>query len=735
MRSFAGILVVLAVAVGVCRADIATNAQGEVCSPNAPKQQEGFFKGVYDPPDPMPADRAGVLAEMAAIPPATAEVRPRNGKPALFVDGRHWPINMYKGAADYRLFGEAGGDLVLSFNNGSRLYASVKWDKACWDPKAGRFDFTAIEDNLIRIHHANPRARVILCVEVSPDRAFLEAHPDELFVNDKGELGSVHLHAFKGFNKGPLGPDPVDYYAYSYTGAAYRKYVVKGLVALVDFLKKSPAGNIVIGFSFSGGMDGQFVQWEYRPEHGHFDYSEGNRRALCNYLQAVYGTDKALQEAWGDDAVTLDSARNPTPEEFRSRPYFDDKPGFGRRLADCRRFVAVGTARTLNGFAKAIQRTWGRPAICEVWWTTAIWSQPSRLAIDELLRDDAVNMIATVSYYAPHRSVGGMGASANNTVAAINRRNVLYVQELDHRTRRTQHVNSKTMQSAAIPKTADEFDVQITRDAASVIAVGGQGFYLFDMFGSWYHAKEEMSSIRRMFAANAFAQEHVGAFEPPSVAFVMDEPTRLLAETTAYKLPNALWRTSGVTPAMHLLSDVDAAFPDYRLVFLWNAVSLGKEQAARLRVLSEKGAQLVVVGRTGICSRDFDDEAAALAALGPKVRRIENSDEITDVLLNRMARDAGARVYSDPGNVTYVGNGVACVHRIAGEPTIDFGEEVVLVDPLTGKKSAPVRGWKPVVADRGVALTCYLPVRPARRECSPRALGDHFPSIRTQSGQ
>jgi len=189
----------------------------------------------------------------------------------------------------------------------------------------------------------------------------------------------------------------------------------------------------------------------------------------------------------------------------------------------------------------------------------------------------------------------------------------------------------------------------------------------------------------------------------------MDEKTRLLAERTAYDTPNAIWRTSGVMPAMHLLSDAEREFPDYRLCILWNAVSLTKSQAALFRERAAKGTMLVVAGETGICSRDFASADEALAALGETVVRVADVKEITPQRLNALARQAGARVYAEPGNVTYVGNGVACVHRIAGPATVDFGREVVPVDPLTGKTSRPLRFWRPDMPRNGIATLCYLP--------------------------
>jgi hypothetical protein len=247
------------------------------------------------------------------------------------------------------------------------------------------------------------------------------------------------------------------------------------------------------------------------------------------------------------------------------------------------------------------------------------------------------------------------------------------------------------------------------RDISSVIAAGGQGFYFFDMYGSWFHEPEAMATIGKAFAMNSHAARYAGLYEKPDTAIVLDEKTRLLAERTAYATPNAIWRTSGVVPAMHLLSDVDGAFPAYRLCILWNPVSITKAEAEKLRKISAAGTKLVVAGKIGICSRDFRSSEEALAALGKNVTVVADVETLNDVELNRLARSAGARVHSEPGNVTYVGNGVACVHRIAGPATVDFGREVTPVDPVTGKKGRPMRFWKPDMPRKGVATMCYLP--------------------------
>ena len=749
------------------------------------------FKGIYDAFDPQPREREKILESMKKIPPATAFVEKRGGRPTLIVDGKPMIMNAYKGEADFRIFGEAGGNLVITFNRGSRLYFSVDWDRALYNPQTDKFDFTRIEDNLIRIHAANPNARVLLDVGVDPDNAFLEKHPDNIFLNGKGERGRSYYTSFRGFGNQPLDKSSsMHRWAFSYTGKAYRERIVRGLRELGAFLRKSPAGNIVIGFVIGGGHDGQFVQWEYGDRNGHFDYSEANRIALCEYLAEIYGTDAALQDAWDDPKATLKTAANPTLEEYRKAKYFDDRPGLGRKIADCRRFIALGTARTLNLFASELKRALGRPAVVQTWYSTAIWAQPSRLALDELTKNEAVNIIAMVSYYAPSRAPGGTGASANSCIAAVNLRNLIYLQEMDHRTWRTERTSSYSMNAVAFPSGIEEFRSQIIRDGSSVLAAGGQGFYLYDMFGSWYHDPEIMKAVRTLFAMNRHVSENAGKYPAPKAAFFMDEATRLMSEYVPNHV-NFIWRTSGITPALHFLSDLEKpGLPEYDLYLVWSPLTLtGKQLDALRKRCCRSGKTLMLIGDVARCSRDFSGPIDVLERLGlsvtehngvttetvipargadspilkdltgclesngmylsgGKLRRraqfgftvVDDPDAevlgvweksgrpafvskplpgggkllyaarngmLTPALLHNIAKSAGVWTYSRPGNAVFVGNGVACVHRLDRPVEVDFGRMVSIVDPETGKICKQLRKWAPELKPGESAAICY----------------------------
>lgn len=754
------------------------------------EKKSPLYGGIYDKEDPPPVDKARTLSEMAKLPRFEAVIAPRKGRNVLMVDGKPFPLNQYKGFTDYRLMGECGGNTVITFNRGTRLFLDATFDEAVRDEKTGEFDFSRVEETLLRIHEANPAARVIVNVDLDPDKDFLERNPDAIFVNEKGVRGRSAFGAFRGYDSTPLDPKNKRMnWAYSYTSAKWQNYVKDGLRRLCEYLKSTPAGNIVIGFHLAGGMDGQFVQWEYGSQNGHFDYSEENRKALCEYLKEIYATDAALQRAWGDPSVTLETARNPSVAEFKSRQAFDDRPGFGRRLADCRRFVSVGPARALNGFARTLKGSFGRKCVVETWYTSTLWSQAGRLALDELVKDGGVDIICTVSGYSYLRALDGFGCSADNSIAALNLRNLIYVQEMDHRTWRTQHTGGWMSESTAIPVDADAFANQIRRDAGSVIAAGGAGFHFFDMFGSWYHGSKVKPVIKEVFALNRFATENAGKYPLPRVAIFTDEKARLLRENT-YDCVNVLWRTSGVMPAIHYLADVEnPALPDYDLMVVWSPVTITAAQADILRRKAMlKGKVLAMIGEAGCGSRDFFNTADVLAKFGVKARHsssscadtvvrvpvgtdpvLEGWDGVSDAfgmsikngrlarryqigfttvedpaaktlgvwerrggaafvrkplgegefiymaregglspsLLNAIARAAGIVPFAEPGNATYVGNGVAAVHRLKGPAKVDFGRTVTLIDPASGNVQGQTRFWTPDIKVGESAAIAY----------------------------
>lgn len=128
----------------------------------------------------------------------------------------------------------------------------------------------------------------------------------------------------------------------------------------------------------------------------------------------------------------------------------------------------------LRRFGRTLKDGLGRPCVIQTWSSSPIWPQIGRLALSELAKG-GIDIVAQVTDDAPSRLLRAPGGSANFSIAAANLRNLLYVQELDHRTWRTQGI--KGWDYTVYPKDAVEFRSQIIRDTGVALASGANGFY------------------------------------------------------------------------------------------------------------------------------------------------------------------------------------------------------------------------------------------------------------------
>lgn len=580
-----------------------------------------LFGGIYDKPDPQP-EREAVLRALATVAPTECRLAHENGNTFLVLDGAPIPYKAYRGSYDYKLMGEHGANLIITHDHGSTLYVRKPWDKEA-SLGNGQFDFQRVEDNLLRIHAADPKLRVILRVGCDPDHAWLDAHPENILVNEQGVRGISRGGSFMGFISGhQVNTEAQERWAWTYASEECQQYIIAGMNALTSFLKNSPAGKIIAGFCLGGGHDGQFVQWKYGdPEAGHADYSASYQVALRAWLAEKYGNDAALQDAWGDPDVTLQNACVFTGAEWRSKQYFNSDKGLDRKIVDCRTFLSISTARMLRRFGQTLKDGMGRPCVVQTWYSSPVWRQTSRLALSELAKG-GIDIVAQVTDYAPPRLPRAPGGAANFSIAAAELRNLLYVQELDHRTWRTQMIGGWAY--TAYPKDAAEFRTQILRDAGATLASGGKGFYYYDMFGSWYHDPEAMEIIRATYHMVDWAASQRGKVPRTEIAVFMDEPDRLHYEGAANGgTAMKSLRTCGLTPDIFMLEDIlNPALPEYKLYLFFSPLTIRPEQIAAIQQKAcQPGKVVMLIGPAGICG-PLKAAKPVLAAFGLQVEDV-----------------------------------------------------------------------------------------------------------------
>ena len=587
-------------------------------------------KGIYTQKEKL-ADRKKILEELKKLPVVTVEVLRVPGKrPVLLIDGKETILKSYKGSVDYRALSEAGSNFILTLSAGVNLF----WDKYTWDmsPRRpdGTFDFTRLENELLLIHQTAPQARVLLNIDLDPGPDFFASHPNSIMRNEAGQLAVRRYYSFAGF--GVPGPDVKKHrhYIVSYGSRDYRDYAVDALRQLGRFLRQSPAGKIVAGFGIHGGHDGQMLQWEYSALRGQADYSPDSLKAFRRFLAERYRNTEELRRAWNDPDVTLDNAQIFSEKEWKSAPVWNAaRNGLDRKIIDGRVFMSETIAALNRDFALALKQSIGRPVIVGTYYSSPIWGQAGRSHMKELRRDNAIDLVFQVSAYSFLRKIGGCGASANFTIEAAHRYGLLYLQEMDHRTHRSQMTAPDFYSRTALcyPYDSEEFRKQILRDAGSVLAFGGDGYYFFDMFNSWFNDPDVLRSVRTVNRCADWFLRYRDSVPKNRAAVFLDEKSRLLASNPVGEgfVLSMLCRLSGITADFLLLDNLtDQVLADYRLVIAGNPQTLDSRQLKALEhFAAQPGRVLILTGIPGALNGSHSGSAIpVMAKLGMTVRDI-----------------------------------------------------------------------------------------------------------------
>ena len=603
-------------------------AKVQIIDPEIKLAKTVKIPGIYSKKHPYP-DRDKTLEAMKKLPGSSAKLERRNGRLVVLVDGKETLFKSYKGSIDYGELHRAGINLIQSFNAGITLF----WDKMTWDmstmTKDGNFDFSRLENELLFMYHYAPDARVLLNVNVDVGMHFFNQYPDSIFRNEAGQPGFRQFGAFAGFGGKAPNPAKHRHYAVSYASEDYQNYVCNGLVKLAEFLKNSPAGKIVVGIGFNGGHDDQFLQWEYSPMRGQGDYSPAAIKAYRKYLKEKYKTDAALRKAWNDPAVTLDKAPLFSEKEWKKRKFYSAAVnGVDRKIADGRDFMTDSIAAMNRRFALALKQNIGKDVIVGTYYSSPLWGQAGRSSLHQLSQDHAIDAVFQVSGYSYMRKLGGIGASANFAIAAAHSAGLIYLQEMDHRTPRSQLTAGWSKDSLGFPENVQEFKDQILRDAGATIANGGDGFYYFDMFDSWFNDPEILKVIQITSNATDFAVKHRSQVPQTQIAVFLDEKERLLNLNTSAG-PNiaAAARISGITPDIYLLDDLTRPLPEYKLWIMPDPLCLTAEQLAAFKQKAfKKGNVIIITGRAGaLQAKRPGSSAETLKKLGITVKDRLNS--------------------------------------------------------------------------------------------------------------
>ncbi len=311
-----------------------------------------------------------------------------------------------------------GGDLVMA----------VIMNKLDWSTTPATINTIALDQQIQAILRRYPEAWITITPDTTAsehsDKPWIASNPSERYVND---LGESQVPGYSGELR----------YFPSMASEKWQQDVDTMLRSLVSHVKQSDYASRVIGFQLSPY---EWFQWEWMRSR--IDISEPMQKSFRKWLNEKYQSDTALQSAWVDPAVSLQTAVIPSLQQRRATTdgVFRD-PQKHQSSIDFSRFYNELIPELLARQAATVKQAVGSPILCGTFYgyITTMIDGPSHessghLAVDKLLKSKQIDyVIAPSDGYIFEREIGGTGGYMT-TADSFRLNNVLWMNQPDHRT-------------------------------------------------------------------------------------------------------------------------------------------------------------------------------------------------------------------------------------------------------------------------------------------------------------
>lgn len=544
-----------------------------------------------------------------------AAVRMVNGTPTLFINNKPHSGMAYTAyhpdVAVFADFAKAGVDLY-SFS-ATPTEAGYGLSKTTWTAP-GEYDYSQLDERVLMVLEANPDAYIFPRLYLHAPKWWSELHPDECVQYDPGDGHPVPFIHHNGL------PAPC------WVSEPWRKATIEGLRRLIAHVEAAPYADRVIGYHLASGTTEEWMMWGAN-EREWVGYSPANVRAFRQWLRRKYGTDDALQAAWKNPQVTLDTASVPlrAARETAAPGMFRD-PQTEQVCIDFYLYNSWMVGDTICTLAKAVKEMTGRTKAVGVFYGYLLQlcgeqrqQNAGHLALGQVLASEDVDFLCSPTSYA-FRQLGGEGTSHfMSLLGSVSTHGKLWFDENDIRT----SLAPGKIGGWGKPEDVAGDILQQDKELANVI-VNGVAQWWFDVGRNRYDDEQLMARIAQL---NVNAQQAVGQDRAPvdQVALVVDEKSlcylkvgdRLGTELLVRQLP-ALHRIG--TPVGHYLaSDLDR-LSTHRMLIL--ATSFAPDQAQREAVdrLKSDGRILLFQQGAGLYRDGAIEEAAMAAFTGITIR-------------------------------------------------------------------------------------------------------------------
>ena len=496
----------------------------------------------------------------------------------------------------------------------------------------GSIDMSVIKAELRKYLRWNPNVNIIVNLCFIAPRGWGERNPSECFRNENGDYGHWFHHRIRAYGKTPEPADQKSNHTAtpSYASKVWAADMAEAAGKIVSWLETAPEGRAVVGFYFSGGTDGQWLDLfdnGVKPRQMG-DYSDVSRRRFAEHLKEKYGT--------------VADAHVPSREELESEERVFYRVHGTSLQSDYRDFMAKSVAEMTLAVASAVKKACGRRLVFGGYFPHGgLSGYPlfSQSASGMLMASPDMDYFAIVPQYDREFCDPIKSASFDGSMS---RHGKLFIRELDLRSVDSNqfwgHWKEPFWQEMHSRAT---FRRKAMHYAADAIVHGGV-YHAYDMDGGWFNSSSDRAAWRAVNAMTDYVRAVPSSDEQIALVsgekysrFYSSQRGRLLSYPLLEYVPKALqrggipWRTylldeimadeTAKLPKVVLLSDATAMsaadFAKFRsrfcrdgrvVVYFWRPGLFAADGAAIDRALELKAAP-DAEGKTIVCSGKADD--------------------------------------------------------------------------------------------------------------------------------
>ncbi len=435
-------------------------------------------------------------AQWATAQPLSAELRPYQGKPTIFINGQP------ESPMFYALTDVPGGrwsweevpqhNLLNFCEAGIHLFQlDIFWEHI--EPAPGQFSLDIAKHQVQGALAACPDAAVVFRFHLNPPAWWLAKNPDELVAYEPGTPAQpfepLHLSRIVQDDAGL----PVR------ASFASQKWREDGGAMLARFCKefsKTKEGERLIGIHVAAGVYGEWHQWGFIEHEA--DFSAAMERHLKNWVREKYKTDSMLMHKGYYIRTVIDSVCVPKPIERNTSSLSLMRMPTENRIVDYYRCQHELVADNILFFCKTVKDNWPRPILTGAFYGY-FFSMFNRqaagghLELQRVLASPWIDYLSGPQVYYPDDGYDpGEPYRSRSLVRSITLHGKLWLDEYDQQPRRTFPVLNGKDNTENYRRNVQENIAAIERNVLSPLTKGaGLWFYDFGPSGMNLHRGNE----------------------------------------------------------------------------------------------------------------------------------------------------------------------------------------------------------------------------------------------------